>query len=128
MGVMALNGKRVLIVEDDYLIAIDLASEIARAGGKPIALANNVDEALDIIASSELDGAIVDVNLMGECSFQVADALADRHIPFAFATAMSCDHAPVHHANAPWLEKPFAPGTVVGVLDLVMSPAKKDRR
>jgi DNA-binding response OmpR family regulator len=126
MGVVGLDSKRVLIVEDDYLIAMYLASQVTEAGYNLIGMARSVEAALDIIATADVDCAIVDVELMGERTFRVADALAARHIPFVFATAMSRDNAPAHYANVPWLEKPFSPGALHGALDDVMGPAKKD--
>jgi hypothetical protein len=58
---MALRGKRVLIVEDEYLIAISLASEVAALGGKVVEMVQSFDAALDIIATADLDGAIADI-------------------------------------------------------------------
>jgi DNA-binding response OmpR family regulator len=121
------DGKRVLIVEDDYFIALYLASEVAEAGGKVAGVARNVDAALDIIANEEVDGAIVDVNLMGEWTFRVADALTARQIPFAFATAISRDDVPPRYATVPWLQKPFLLGAVSRFLDGMTHPAQKDR-
>lgn len=121
------DGKRVLIVEDEYFIALYLASEVAEAGGKVVGVAINVDAALDIIASAEVDAAIVDVNLMGEWTFRVADALVARQIPFVFATAMSRDDIPPRYTAVPWLQKPFLPGAVGRFLDGVTRPAQKNR-
>jgi CheY-like chemotaxis protein len=90
---MALRGKRVLIVEDEYLIAINLASEVAASGGMVVEMVQSIDAALDIIATADLDGAIVDIDLMGQQTFRVADA-------------------PARHANILWLGKPWAPGAV----------------
>jgi DNA-binding response OmpR family regulator len=88
-GHPVLQGKRVLIVEDDYLIAAHLVSEVAKAGCDLVGMAKSVDDALYIIGTADVDGAVVDVWLRGERTFQVADALAARHIPFAFVTGMS---------------------------------------
>src|SRR5262249_50661970 len=104
---MTLGGKRVLIVEDEAFIAADLAMQVEAAGGKVAGTVATVDAALDFIASRELDGATLDITLSGERSFQVADALAARHIPFVFATALTHRDAPARFRNVPWLEKPF---------------------
>jgi ActR/RegA family two-component response regulator len=120
---MTLKNKRVLIVEDEYFIAIDLAGEVAAAGAKVVGSASSVDTALDIIASTELDGATVDLKLMEQRSFVVADALAARHIPFVFATAMTHRDAPARFANVPWLEKPSTARAVCRALESVMRPA-----
>jgi CheY-like chemotaxis protein len=126
MGVLGFDGKRVLIVEDDYIIAMCLASQVAEAGCNHVGIARSVEAALDIIATADVDGAIVEVELMGERTFRVADALAARHIPFVFATAMRRRDAPARYANVPWLEKPYSPRALGSVIDGVMRPAKKD--
>ncbi len=67
-----LAGKRVLIVEDDNILAITLAEEFAAEGAKVIGPAATVTDALDVIARTDLDGAIVDINLRGKAAFPVA--------------------------------------------------------
>jgi DNA-binding response OmpR family regulator len=125
-GQPVLQGKRVLVVEDDYLIAAQLASDVAEAGCNLVGMANTVDAALDIIATVDVDAAVVNVKLRQEQTFRVADALAARHIPFAFVTGLSRNDAPARYANVPWLEKPFAAGTLRRVLEGVMQPAQQD--
>jgi CheY-like chemotaxis protein len=117
---MTLRGKRILVVEDEMLIAMRLESEVAGLGGKVITAAS-VDAALDIIASTELDGATVDLKLRGQRSFSVADALAARHVPFVFATALMRSDIPDRYANVPWLGKPLRPQDVFRALECAMS-------
>jgi DNA-binding response OmpR family regulator len=105
---MALIGKRVLIVEDENIIAMDLAYQVSSSGAKVVGTVGSVDTALHIIATTDLDGVILDLDLGGEAAFPVADALAARHIPFVFATAMSSRDTPARYANVACLEKPFA--------------------
>jgi DNA-binding NarL/FixJ family response regulator len=85
---MTLGGKRVLIVEDECLIAMGIASEIAELGGKVVGVVGSADDALDIIAATDVDVAIIDITLTGGPTFQVADALVVRHIPFVFVTGV----------------------------------------
>ncbi len=118
---MPLNGKRILIVEDENLIVLSLDSEITEAGGEVVATAGSVDAALDLIATADLDGAIVDIKLRGQRTFLVADALAARRIPFVFTTAMSRHECPARFADVPWLEKPFLPSAIIGALSDVMA-------
>ena len=120
-----LSGKRVLIVEDDNILAMNLADEIAAQGATAIGPAASVADALDVIASSELDGAIVDINLGGKAAFPVADALADRHVPFVFATGyLIADYIPARHSNVRRFEKPTAPGVICRALEEALSRAK----
>jgi DNA-binding NtrC family response regulator len=119
-----LAGKRVLIVEDDNILAINLADELASEGAKVIGPAPTVTDALDVIARTDLDGAIVDINLRGKAAFPVADALADRHIPFVFATGyLVAHHIPARHANVRRFEKPTAPSVICRALEEAMPEA-----
>ena len=103
-----LDGKCILIAEDENLIAMDLAEEVAESGGKVVGPVGSVDAALDIVATTPLDGAILDLRLRGQTAFRVADALAARDIPFVFETAyMKAGEAPARHAHVPCIEKPF---------------------
>ena len=119
-----LAGKRVLIVEDDNILAITLAEEFAAEGAEVIGPAATVTDALDVIARTDLDGAIVDINLRGKAAFPVADALADRHIPFVFATGyLVAGHIPARHANVRRFEKPTAPSIICRALEEAMHEA-----
>src|SRR5262245_22547423 len=115
-----LAGKRVLIVEDHIIIAMDLACELASEGAKVVGPVATVAAAHDVIASTDLDGAILDINLRGKMAFPVADALADRRIPFVFATGYALS-APARHANVRCLEKPIKPAVVCRALEAAMS-------
>jgi CheY-like chemotaxis protein len=116
-----LDGKCILIAEDESLIAMDLAEEVAASGGKVVGPVGSVDDALDIVATTPLDGAILDLKLRDRTAFQVADALAARHIPFVFETAyMKAGEAPARHAHVPCIEKPFIRSFVRNALERVM--------
>lgn len=120
-----LSGKRVLIVEDDNILALNVADELAAEGATVVGPAASVAEALDVIASSELDGAIVDINLGGKAAFPVADALADRRVPFVFATGyLIADYIPARHSSVRRFEKPTAPGVICRALGEALSRAK----
>jgi ActR/RegA family two-component response regulator len=118
-----LAGKRVLIVEDDNILAMNLVEELAAEGAKAIGPAGTVDGALKAIKNADVDGAIVDINLGGgSAAFPVADALADRHIPFVFATGyLVAGYIPARHVNVPRLEKPTPPDAICSALEAAMS-------
>jgi two-component SAPR family response regulator len=123
---MALDGKCVLIVEDEDFIAGNLTYAIAAEGGEIIGPVETVKDALDILDTANPDGAILDVKLSGQWSFAVADALAARHIPFIFATATDYDVVPARYYNVPWIEKPYQLDTVCRALADVMATVSKD--
>jgi two-component SAPR family response regulator len=103
----SLAGKSILIVEDEIIVALNLADKITAEGAKAVGPVSTVNAALDVIANTELDGVILDVKLRGEMAFPVADVLADHHIPFVFTTALDDGDIPPRHANVRCVRKPL---------------------
>jgi DNA-binding LytR/AlgR family response regulator len=103
-----LAGRRVLVVEDDYFIAIHLADTLEMLGGEVLGPAGGVQDALALIiaAGDGLDGAVLDINLGDERVFPVADALAQRGTPYVFVTGYDAAAIPAPYAAAPRCEKP----------------------
>lgn len=103
-----LAGAFVLLVEDEYLVALDLQIEIERSGATVIGPVGRVSEALDLAGrTTPLDAAVLDVNLHGETVFPVADVLAERGIPYVFATGQDRESIPERHRVALRLSKPI---------------------
>ena len=100
------DNLRILLVADDELIGMKLADMFDALGLPEPAQAASKDEALAIIASESLGGALVDINLGDEKGWPVADALAERGIPFAF-TSGGGDVLPPAHAHRRLVAKPF---------------------
>jgi CheY-like chemotaxis protein len=104
-----LVGRRLLIVEDDYLIAQDLADLLRSGGAQVIGPVATVGAALDLIrATPSLDGAVVDINLQGEMAYPVADVLTKRAVPFLFATGYDETAIPGRYRDVPRCQKPVA--------------------
>ena len=102
------GAKRILIVEDEPLIAMLLEDFIAGLECEVAGTADNVAAALRLIESESFDLAILDVNLRdGEQSWPIADALAERGKPFLLATGGSTSPPPERHAGATLLDKPY---------------------
>jgi DNA-binding response OmpR family regulator len=97
-----------LVVEDDYLIAADLAEHLAEFGVEVIGPVCSVEAALNLVntLSVELDGASLDVNLRGERVYPVADALRARHVPFVFSTGYDAGVVPPPYRDIPRCAKP----------------------
>lgn len=105
--------KRVLLVEDEPLIAMMVEDFLDVLGHQVAGIADDVAGALPLVAAGELDVAILDVNLRGgEKSWPIADALSDRGIGYVLATGGGDDGIPSRHKAAPRLLKPF---TIEGV-------------
>ena len=103
-----LIGRRILVVEDDYLIAMDLSGWLQDLGAQIVGMAGSVSEALSLIEApgERIDGAILDVNLAGERVYPVADALMARAISFVFVTGYDRWIVPGTYAHVPRCDKP----------------------
>jgi CheY-like chemotaxis protein len=94
-----LAGRKVLLVEDDFFVADEIVRTLAEGGADVVGPAVSVQGALELIdQSAPLDGAVLDVNLNGEKVYPVADALAERGVPFVFATSCSKEMIPRRYA------------------------------
>ncbi|WP_071834116.1 response regulator [Pararhizobium antarcticum] len=102
------TGKRVLIVEDEALIAMNLEEMLSDLGHEVVGQAMRIDTAMELARESEIDFAILDINLAGKQSFPVADILSERGIPFAFATGNGPEGLVDGYRDFPALQKPYA--------------------
>ena len=103
----ALKSRRLLVVEDDYLLADDLARSLEALGVEVVGPVGSIDDALALIAGDgALDGALLDINLRGERVFAVADALAARRVPFVFTSGYDRVAIPACYAEIPLCTKP----------------------
>ncbi len=101
-----MRGLRILVVEDEFLVAMELESMLQELGGEVIGPIGRLDEAVAIAREEALDAALLDVNVGGRLVTPVADALAARDIPFVFCTGYDAATLPGRHAAAPILMKP----------------------
>jgi CheY-like chemotaxis protein len=83
------SRKRILIVEDEWLLAMTLQDMLAELGHTVVAIASKLNEALVIAEKGEFDFAILDVSLDGETSHPIADLLDGKGLPYVFATGYS---------------------------------------
>jgi CheY-like chemotaxis protein len=99
----------VLIVEDDAIIALDFEDTILGFGVKTVRTAANVAKALDLIADRAPDFALLDVGLVREKSFAIAERLDALKIPFIFVTGYGADaRLPAAFMDKPRLPKPYS--------------------
>ncbi|MCI0466276.1 MAG: response regulator [Beijerinckiaceae bacterium] len=99
--------QRILIVEDEPLIAVALESALREFGFEVAGSVTRVSAALELIGREEIDGAILDVNLGPQRADPIADALAARDCPFFFMTGYGVADVPARHAGRAVLQKPF---------------------
>ena len=89
-----LSGRRVLVVEDETMVAWLLEDMLADLGCAVVGPAARVNQALAMLDAEAIDAAVLDVNLNGQMSYPVADALAARGVPFVFSTGYNKDSLP----------------------------------
>lgn len=121
------TGARVLLVEDDALIAAETAERIEDAGHVVAATASNLQEAKAAAADMDVDAVVLDLNLGGALSFPVADILLARGIPFVFVTGYQPEGLiPERFNTAPVVIKPLSPGDLEGALAEALSTTAPD--
>jgi DNA-binding response OmpR family regulator len=109
-------NTRVLVVEDDALLALDIARQLADAGLEVVGPATSVTKALGLIGKIGCDVAVLDVNLGKETAEPVARELRVRGTPFVVLSGYSSEQHPPGFRGAPVLSKPARPGVLVATL------------
>jgi len=114
---VGLRGRRVLIAEDEYLLASKMVEELAKLGVETIGPASTVKRALDLVEHcGPLDAAMLDIKLRNEMIFPVADALRARGVPFVFTTGYNQKIIPDGYKDVVRYEKPFDVAEVARVV------------
>jgi CheY-like chemotaxis protein len=117
----ALQGVKVLVVEDEYLVATLMEDILESAGCVVAGPIPRLAQALDAASSEACDVAVLDVNLAGERVYPVADILAQRNVPFVFVTGYGV--LPGEYANRPRLCKPFKMADLLDTLSDIVKTA-----
>ena len=108
-----MNGKRVLIVEDDYLTAQGLSHTIADYGFTVVGPVDTADRAVRLIGHEPPDGALLDVRLREGSAVEVAEALQKRGVPFVVMSGYSRDTLPLELKKAPFVAKPMSESELI---------------
>jgi PAS domain S-box-containing protein len=115
----SLAGKRVIIIEDEPLVAMDLESCLAAAGCEVVGSAGTVREAKTLCAEAACDAALIDVNLGGQPVDELAATLTKRNIPFAFVTGYGREALPQGFRDALIVGKPFDETALIATVELL---------
>ena len=107
MSANARRKPRILVVEDEALVAFTLTEMLEELGCEPIGPIATADEALRCLPSTTIDAAVVDLLLRGVDAWPVAEALAARKVPFVLATGWSVETLPPHWEGCRVLTKPY---------------------
>lgn len=109
-------SHRVLVVEDEVLLALDVADQLTDAGFEVIGPATSVAKALALIDEVGCDVAVLDVNLGDETSERIAQVLRAQSTPFVILTGYSTQQLQAGFRDAPVLSKPASPSVLLAAL------------
>jgi len=116
-----LDGMRVLVVEDNFIVADSLRSLLTAFGGRVVSMAPSVEAALLVLASEPIDVAILDIHLKGGRVDVLADRLVEAKVPFLFITGYGDDTVlPQRLRGWPRLDKPVEPDLLLSTLGAVV--------
>jgi DNA-binding NarL/FixJ family response regulator len=108
---------RVLIVEDEFIIAEEIASIVGGLGHTVVGPAGTIEEAVSIIADVPLDFAIVDANLRGRSSAELGDSLTERQVPYCVCTGYRLDDIRAAFGDIPVVQKPVRERALAAILE-----------
>ena len=121
---LELTGRRVLVVEDEMMIAMLVEDMLAELGCRVVGPAHALDDALDLARSDpEIDAALLDVNLAGQPVVAGADALREKGVPAVFSTGYGDAGLREVDRGAPVLQKPFRAGDLARALTEALNGA-----
>ncbi|MEQ1754405.1 MAG: response regulator [Micropepsaceae bacterium] len=120
---ISLTGRHLLLVEDEMMIALDLA-DVVGGFGCTFAMAGRVAKAISLIANAGFDAAVLDVNLAGEKVYAVADELNRLGIPLIFTTGYGEDGVLAQYRHHVIVSKPYTRIDLYGALVRVLGPAR----
>ena len=119
-----LAGKRIMVVEDEFLIGMLVKQILADLGAVVVGPYNSLSKGLAAAQSESMDGAVLDFNLAGEPADPLAAALAARRVPFLFITGYERDSIDRRYANVPVLQKPIEADSLQRVLASLLGTLK----
>ena len=117
------SALRILIVEDEALVALMIEDMVGDMGFSVAGVASTLDEAMSKVGSIDFDFAILDMNLFGRESRPVAEALVAKDIPFIFATGYAKAGVPGYVPGIPVLGKPFRQADLQATISAVLNEA-----
>src|SRR5262249_2567483 len=115
-----LDGKRILVIEDEPLVSMEIESNLANAGCEIVGPAATLDRAKTLVESADYDAALVDVNLKGQSVDELATLLTKKNRPFAFVTGYGRDALPSGVRGAVVLGKPFSADQLLATAEVLL--------
>jgi CheY-like chemotaxis protein len=121
---LAVAARRILIVEDEMMIAMMVEDFLSDLGWHALGVACTLEKALEMARNADFEAALLDVNLNGRDTFDVADILIERNIPFVFATGYGAQGIAQRSRAVPTLAKPYQLDDLDGALQQAMAGAE----
>jgi len=118
--------RRVLLVEDEMILAWLIQDMLVDLGCVAIGPAATVNQALAMLDAQAIDAAVLDVNLNGQTSYAIADALVARGLPFVFSTGYDKDSLAERYRTVPVLQKPYHQSELSDALATLWAPKEPD--
>ncbi|WAJ29443.1 response regulator [Antarcticirhabdus aurantiaca] len=113
----SLRNKRVLVVEDDFFVAEETVRDFEDFGAEVVGPVSSLTLAFDVVLNGQaIDGAVLDINLLGERVFPLVDVLRRRGVPCVFATGYDRWTVPTDYQSVPLLQKPVVTAEVARAL------------
>ena len=113
-------GRRVLIVEDEAMIAGLIESILRKGGWSVVGPVATLERALETIGRERFDAALLDVRINGHDAYAVADVLMRRRIPFIFVSGFTRKQMPPAYRHCACIAKPFTPDAILALLEEVV--------
>lgn len=123
----SLSGKRILIVEDEFFLALELEDYLRAAGADTVGPCSDLASAVAASRREPVDLAVLDVNLNGTMVYPLADELLARGLPFVFVTGYSAANLPERFRESPLVTKPYDPAALVRIVTAVAAAAMTRR-
>ena len=118
---------RVLVVEDEFLVALELSRIVERAGYSVVGPAESVDATRKVLAQQKVDLALLDINLRGELVFPIAEYLEAIGLPYIFVTGNSPSSLPAEYRHRPLVQKPYNSELLLALIEEHLAPAGATR-
>jgi PAS domain S-box-containing protein len=115
-----LQGKRIIVIEDEPLVAMDLEASLVAAGCEIAGSVGTIEKARELVANAECDAALIDANLAGYPVDELAAALTQKNIPFAFVTGYGRMALPLGFRDVLMLNKPFGQEQLLAVMEVLL--------